>query len=760
LSKSGGCCGDYILGGSGASPREMANRRSNSRIVVNSEISCKVQHVLEDLIVVKFVGPNNKEFQGVLLDSSKRNIPFGINPVGGFSKTLSENNPRDYTGECAAEISFPTVSRRHTYFQDTSEKQPINVPSGKNGKSFLSQDKRLGVRLRARQVLCSKCSSICNEKGENVKESSRREKEGKPQSPVPSFKRNSSRNLRIVRPQAMGRVTNLRNSEKNENSSSTSGAASSKPRNKVRYFGMKKRKGKGTARRKALNTSKTSEVDENCSVDQSETFSIDVTHMRTRKSQNVPELIIDLDDKSKRLAKRNSLVPKVKRLALSEIERYSDPSNSDRESCSDSEKTSRVSSSTEKSSSCDTSMQPLKLRLSSLTRQASGNTSGLAQYSIVKQDEVDCYYRNSDSDKQGDAEEASKRICDEEENQPLKKVLKKDCGSEKPAPVLKISFGRESTVLTVSARNCDDVEDDIERDNNENCNPSTSGLKPNRKPDLSSSKAAKRALKRAKKEAQKRSLGLVSPGRPYISKSPHNLSGYSPYRPSLPSPAAGQFGGISPGNLSPGQPFSGVSPAQHLSGVSPGSSSRFSSPAHPFGSASPAYTLLCPSSQKLIIKKVKKKKRKGKEKEKINLDETPCSSTIDEAAASMPTENELPSDDNDASDDSSDKADTEFHDVDDGDVACHQDKPGIAVESALLSDGHTMCVGDVVWAKAEGNPWWPGKILNLMMMDESLAARDDVRAHAQISWYNTTSSTTILPCTEVKPFLESYEVDF
>ena len=47
-----------------------------------------------------------------------------------------------------------------------------------------------------------------------------------------------------------------------------------------------------------------------------------------------------------------------------------------------------------------------------------------------------------------------------------------------------------------------------------------------------------------------------------------------------------------------------------------------------------------------------------------------------------------------------------------------------------------------------------------MMMDESVAARDDVRAHAQISWYNTSSSTTILPCTEVKPFLESYEVDF
>ena len=699
--------------GPGSSPGDMA-RRNNSRIVVNSEIACKVQHVLEDLIVVKFVGPSNKEFQGVLLDSSKRNIPFGINPVGGFSKNLDENNPRDYTGESASEKSFPTVSRRHTYFQDTSEKPPINVPSGKNGNSFLSQDKRLGVRLRARQVLCSKCSSICNEKGENVKESSRREKEGRHPSPVPSFKRTSSRNLRIVRPQTLGRVANLKSAEKNEGSSSSliNGAAS-KPKNKVRYFGMKKRKGKGIARRKALNSSRTSGGDENCSaIDQSETISMDATKMRTRKSRNIPELIIDLDDKSKRLAKRNSLVPKVKRLALSEIERYSDPSNSDRESCSDSEKTSRVSSSTEKSSSCDTNMQPLKLRLSSLSRQASGNISGLAQYSIVKQDEVDSFYRNSEGDKQGDdlvTDEASKRICDEDVNQPLKKVLKKDCASEKekPAPVLKISFGRESTVLTVSARNCDDVEDDIEKDNNENCNPSTSGVKPSKKPDLSSSKAAKRALKRAKKEAQKRSLGLVSPGRSYISKSPHNLSSYSPYRPSLPSPAASQVGGISPGNLSPGQPFSGVSPA---------SSSRFSSPAHPFGSASPAYTLLCPSSQKLIIKKVKKKKKKGKEKNKIDLDETPCSSTMDDPATSMPTENEIPSDENDASDDSSDKADTEFQGVDDGDVGGQQDKPGIAVESALLSDGHTMCVGDVVWAKAEGNPWWPGKVMILEIL--------------------------------------------
>ena len=42
---------------------------------------------------------------------------------------------------------------------------------------------------------------------------------------------------------------------------------------------------------------------------------------------------------------------------------------------------------------------------------------------------------------------------------------------------------------------------------------------------------------------------------------------------------------------------------------------------------SPAYTLLCPSSQKLIIRKVKKKKKKAKGKETGNLDKTPCSSS-------------------------------------------------------------------------------------------------------------------------------------
>merc|ERR1719361_1349682 len=88
-----------------------------------------------------------------------------------FAST-KENNAEEASSE------FPTLCQRKTYYQEVKpSKPPLTLP-GRQGKTFLSQD-RLGVRLRARQVLCSKCSSVCNEKGENVKENARKEKEGR-----------------------------------------------------------------------------------------------------------------------------------------------------------------------------------------------------------------------------------------------------------------------------------------------------------------------------------------------------------------------------------------------------------------------------------------------------------------------------------------------------------------------------------------------------------------------------------------------------
>ena len=568
------------------------------------------------------------------------------------------------------------------------------VPSGKDGTSFLSQGKRLGVRLRARQVLCSKCSSVCNEKGENVKESSRRDKELKQIAAASNQHSEQGKNgLKLVRPRSSVQVTNLEDKLK---------TVTAKSKGKVRYFGSKRRRKKPVSK-------------------QSSTES-------TNNSENKSTLSdIELDARSKRLAIKNRLVPKVKRLALSVIEKYSESSNSDRDSTHENDNSSTLTSAVTSSTS-DNSMQPLRIKLSNLNKQATGTNPVNRQYSIVKSENDE-----DDTEKSTDDTYVSpKRNCDNEDNQPLKKVIKWDSSEEKTAPVLKISFGKKSTVLTVSAKHnkISEESESLDQEDEDLCHPSTSKENVCRRPESASSKAARKALKKAKRDAQKQ-----SPIHNNTNKSPVNILTHSPYRQ---SPAYSNMGGLSPGlyqgNLSPGQ---------HITAVSPASSSRFSSPGH-LGSASPAYTLMCPSSQKIIIKKIKKKKKRTKEREDVNLDETPCSSTADDNIAGPVDET--------ANDDSA--SDEDYHDVD----LDRPGGPGISVESAQLSDGHTMCVGDVVWARVDNDPWWPGKIVNLMILDDNGSSDTKTCAHAQISLY-TTSTTSILPCKDVKPFLESFEVN-
>lgn len=623
--------------------------------------------------------------------------------MGGFKKQLLEDNPRDFDSE---------VSRRHTYYlEDKVSKPPILVPSEKNGKSFLSQD-RLGVRLRARQVLCSKCSEVCNEAGQNVRE------QGNKQPRTRSFNHNreteQGRSLRVVRPRAVSKVYNLK--ENAPCSSTASPGIQTRTKTRVKYFGMKKRKGKRKKGGAASNSEKHCDINTT-----SEAYAVP---LKMRKIRDIPEEIVDLDDKTKKLAKRNCLVPKLKRLAPSEIERYSDMSNSDRESCSDSEKNStnrpsisRVTSSSSNlpRNSAEASMQPLKIKFSNLNKENSSSR----QYSIVQSGTEP---QDSDSKKEN---------CDEGEDKLDNKMVEREKTGPGPGPVLKISFGKESHVLTVSGREASSEPDaGGECEDSENVKPSRTHYP------AAQTRAAKKALKRAKREAAKRGVGagLVSPGRKYLgAKSPANFSpGQSPaYRPSLPSPASLLGAG----------------------GFSPGSSSRFSSP------ASPAYTLMCPSSQKLIIKKIKKKKKKEK-REKVNLDETPTSSGCG-------VETEMTGN---SEDDISGNVLEEGEGVPDPAIEETDVEGGISVESAAVAGGGTLCVGDVVWGQTEADcsPWWPGKvtqspsrhiitfssqILNLMMLEDS----QEVRARAQVSWYMT-SNTSLLPLNSLKPFLEMYEV--
>ncbi|KAM9846970.1 PWWP domain-containing protein 2A [Aulostomus maculatus] len=81
-----------------------------------------------------------------------------------------------------------------------------------------------------------------------------------------------------------------------------------------------------------------------------------------------------------------------------------------------------------------------------------------------------------------------------------------------------------------------------------------------------------------------------------------------------------------------------------------------------------------------------------------------------------------------------------------------------SVSKCLLPDGRTVCVGDIVWAKIYGFPWWPARVLGI-----TVARRGDtglaVRQEARVSWFGS-PTTSFLPLSQLSPFLESFQSRF
>ncbi|XP_061858809.1 PWWP domain-containing protein 2A isoform X1 [Colius striatus] len=79
------------------------------------------------------------------------------------------------------------------------------------------------------------------------------------------------------------------------------------------------------------------------------------------------------------------------------------------------------------------------------------------------------------------------------------------------------------------------------------------------------------------------------------------------------------------------------------------------------------------------------------------------------------------------------------------------------VSKCVTPDGRTICVGDIVWAKIYGFPWWPARILTI-----TVSRKDNgllVRQEARISWFGSTT-TSFLALAQLSPFLESFQLRF
>ncbi|XP_014661539.1 PREDICTED: PWWP domain-containing protein 2A-like [Priapulus caudatus] len=132
-----------------------------------SSITVNVVKALEDVIVVSYIYAT-KVFQGVLLDSSKRCWPHGLN-IPNFH--LAGPRKEEKAEEVKPELN--AINYRHTYDQQCikSQDRPGLIQSKYYPRNSLLKGKGFRpcpMRLRPRQVFCSKCKSVCTENSENV----------------------------------------------------------------------------------------------------------------------------------------------------------------------------------------------------------------------------------------------------------------------------------------------------------------------------------------------------------------------------------------------------------------------------------------------------------------------------------------------------------------------------------------------------------------------------------------------------------------
>lgn len=79
------------------------------------------------------------------------------------------------------------------------------------------------------------------------------------------------------------------------------------------------------------------------------------------------------------------------------------------------------------------------------------------------------------------------------------------------------------------------------------------------------------------------------------------------------------------------------------------------------------------------------------------------------------------------------------------------------VKKCLLDNEREMAVGDVVWGKIQGFPWWPGKILALSVSQRDNGATLNHQAH--VAWFGS-STSSYMSCNQLTPFLDDFKLRY
>ncbi|XP_011879490.1 PREDICTED: PWWP domain-containing protein 2A-like isoform X1 [Vollenhovia emeryi] len=696
-------------------------------LATGNKILVTVESALPDILVVSFVH-GAKCFQGALLDAAKRGLPCGVQP------------PEPVPGPDGDKLA--TIAARFSYFQEkrsASSSSAATVVAKVDLRRSINpparyKNARPTVRLRPRQVLCSKCRSICNENSENVDVSRKRKHEDAQQQQqsqqlIPGATRRSDRRC-----------------------------------------GQQPQK----TQRTLLSECQTESA---------------ISNQATTKTSSS-------NDSSKLGA---SLIPKLSRLQPNEISNATQ--GPDKVKVAASAQSSHWPVRNEEEASLRNAMLASSQERVESTADCDNNpsTAYCATPRRLSSSSVESAKVPEEEDKKTFAAADStmrlrtgrvprkKRSVGSMEDLWDESVFEDPTRTARTTPVIKISFGAqgEGTVLKIPAKpqdpdayeqETDDADDtqqerdplelprsfgddyEGEEDGQEQVDPQKQGgvVKD------ASAKAAKRALKKAKKEARRKMLGGVSPARSPCNGSPRYNPTYDP--------------------LSYHRRKHKV---KHKKKHKEGRKHKNQPQEQPQSEQSCLDSVQQPQQQLQQQLEEKQQQQEQQEQQQQNWNVLPGGgesyraikeqclkqklsislkrlNTNAYARCDYPVSNA--SSGCKSSGGSSDELSEHEPEVETApDFPPHQSHPLVmrlaatSVAHCLTANGRRMDVGDVVWGKIHGFPWWPGKVLSITLSCKEDGTSSGPQAH--VAWYGS-STSSLMSCDQLSPFLESFKTRY
>ncbi|XP_015174557.1 PREDICTED: myb-like protein P isoform X1 [Polistes dominula] len=709
------------------------------------KILVTVESALTDILVVSFVH-GAKCFQGALLDATKRGLPCGVQPP--------EPVP-DPDGDKLA-----TIAARFSYFQDRKNasgptkvdlRRSINPPAR-------YKNARPTVRLRPRQVLCSKCRSICNENSENVDVSRKRKHDEEQQQQQQQTQQQHSQQQQQQPTHQQQQNVPTRRSDRQR--------CSQQPQKNQKTFFSEN-----------TNTSMTATATTTTA-----TATMTTTVMKPATSSSGPD--------SSKLG-TSSLIPKLSRLQPNEISNAMHGPG--KEELTTGVPSTYWSSSSEADDSSRNTLTRTEDRVESTDCDSNPSMAYFATPRRLSSSSVESAKIPEEEDKKTLAAADStmrprigriprkKRSVGSMEDLWDESVFEDPTRTARTTPIIKISFGAqgEGTVLKIPSKiqdpeyeqETDDPDDaqaetdrdplelprnfdngydyceDAEDDGQEQIDPQKQGVKD------ASAKAAKRALKKAKKEARRKMLsGAVSPARSPCNGSPRYNTSYDPLLYHRRKHKVKHKKKHKDDRKHKNQQLQ----QQQLQQEEQQRESCVESAGTTTTECQQNWNVLPDGETYTAIKEQCLKQKLSISLKRLNTNAyARCDYPVSNASSGCKSPGA-----------SSDELSEQEAEVDAGETAPDfppQSHPLVMrlaatpVAHCLTANGRRMDVGDVVWGKIHGFPWWPGKVLSITVSCKEDGTSSGPQAH--VAWYGS-STSSLMSCDQLSPFLETFKTRY